>query len=367
MNTKQHPKTDIAALSYSIDLSKSYVQITPDGLFKSRDGRPENMDGVTVKNWQMSNEIAERLIASLSTRKDDIVIDYEHQTLNSEKNGKPAPASGWIKPDSFRYEAGVGLVAPVKWTQTALNYIKNDEYRHISPVIEFNSETGEVVGIAHIALTNYAAVDGMKAVAALRAQRTASQDPPTTNKEDNTMDKEKLIVLLGLASDASEEVIETALKAVLADKQTLAALRSDLGIKDGEDSKTAIAALKAGSKPDLTQYAPLKVVEELKTQVAALTAQANVGELDGLITDALNNGKLIAAQEDWARDLGKSDIAALKGYLDKTPAIAALKTTQTKDKQPNSGVDLSAKAAKLSEDEGISVSEAMARIKAGAA
>lgn len=331
MNTKNLSQNiAIAALTHVIDVSKPLVQLTPDGKFNARDGRPASMKGTTIDAWNMSPDIAKLLLARLHARKNDIVVDYEHQTLNSEQNGQPAPAAGWITPQNITYNPSVGLVAPVRWTQAALAHIKNDEYRYISPVIEFNPSTGDVINIAHVALTNYAAIDGMKAVSALRAKYDQNQ----TQNEDNTMDKAKLALLLGVAADATEEVIETALKALQADKQTLAALRADLGIKEGEDGKTAIAALKAISTPDLSKFAPLKVVEDLKTQVAELTAQANVGELDGLIADALSDGKLIAAQEDWARDLGKTNITALKGYLDKTPAIAALKGTQTKDKPP---------------------------------
>lgn len=40
-------------------------------------------------------------------------------------------------------------------------------------------------------------------------------------------------------------------------------------------------------------------------------------------------GKLLPAMEAWARDLGKSDLAALKTYIEKNPAIAALNGNQT--------------------------------------
>lgn len=331
MNTKKLSQNiAIAALTHVIDVSKPLVQLTPDGKFNARDGRPASMKGTSIDSWNMSPDIAKPLLARLHARKNDIVVDYEHQTLNSEQNGQPAPAAGWITPQDITYNPSVGLVAPVRWTQTALAHIKNDEYRYISPVIEFNPITGDVINIAHVALTNYAAIDGMKAVSALRAKYDQNQ----TQNEENTMDKAKLALLLGVAADASEEVIETALKALQADKQTLVALRSDLGIKDGEDGKTAIAALKVNRAPDLSQFAPLKVVEDLKTQVAELTAQAKVDEVDALVKKALADGRLIASEEDWARERGENDIAALKAYLNRSPAIAALKGMQTKNNPP---------------------------------
>ena len=38
------------------------------------------------------------------------------------------------------------------------------------------------------------------------------------------------------------------------------------------------------------------------------------------------------AQKEWAVELGKSNLAALKGYVEKTPAIAALGSMQTDGK-----------------------------------
>lgn len=58
------------------------------------------------------------LIAAADTRQTPYVIDYEHQTLRSAKNGLPAPASGWFK--KLEWREGVGLFAvDVEWTDAA--------------------------------------------------------------------------------------------------------------------------------------------------------------------------------------------------------------------------------------------------------
>jgi phage I-like protein len=59
--------------------------------------------------------------------------------------------------------------------------------------------------------------------------------------------------------------------------------------------------------------------------------------VDELVEEGLDSGKLHPDQEEWARKYGNNDIAGLKAYLEKTPAIAALKGTQTRGKQPDGG------------------------------
>jgi phage I-like protein len=320
----------IAALSVSLGSSASagtQIQLTPDGTFKARDGRPEGLPG-----FLLTPEISAQLRTRLQQRVNDIVVDYEHQTIAAEQNGLPAPAAGWIDPQSIKYIPAKGLYATVKWTAAAAEHIAKDEYRFLSPVLAYDQTTGAVRDILHVALTNFPAVDGMAKVAveALRS-RLHSQTQP---EEEHLVNREELIALLGLAADATEEQITAALKAAKTANATIAALRSELELKDSDDAVVAVAALKANTKPDLTQFAPLEVVEALKGEIATLQQNQSATEVDQLVKDALSSGKLLPAQKDWALDLGNSNVAALKSYLDKTPAVAALRTTQTAGKQP---------------------------------
>ncbi|MFR3921925.1 MAG: phage protease [Dysosmobacter welbionis] len=55
----------------------------------------------------------------------DVVVDYEHQTLD----GVQAPAAGWVKDLSIQ---DGHIVAKVEWTDRAAAYLKNREYRYLS-------------------------------------------------------------------------------------------------------------------------------------------------------------------------------------------------------------------------------------------
>lgn len=140
-------------------------RILPAGVFRAKDGRPSHLPG-----WKIDAEIARRVIAA-SASTEDIVIDYEHQTINAEKNGKPAPAAGWFKRMVWREGAGLFAV-DVRWTDKARAMIAAGEYRHISPVFPYSTVTGEVQKIIGLGLTNNPALPGLTNLAALSVQRT---------------------------------------------------------------------------------------------------------------------------------------------------------------------------------------------------
>ena len=79
---------------------------------------------------------------------------------------------------------------------------------------------------------------------------------------------------------------------------------------------------------------PISVVQELQTNVAALSADVNKRQLDDLIKPALADGRLLPSQEAWARELGKTNIAALTQFVQSAQPIAALTGTQTGGKNP---------------------------------
>lgn len=67
-----------------------------------------------------------------------IPIDYEHQTLQDVQ----APAAGWIKNIVLRND---GIYGDVDWTDRAADYLKNREYRYLSPVIQIQRNTRRAV------------------------------------------------------------------------------------------------------------------------------------------------------------------------------------------------------------------------------
>jgi len=305
-------KTAIAVCSFALNAATNEVQLTPAGHFKAVDGRPFD-----AKDWYIDGVIAARIIANAEARITPFIIDYEHQTLLSEKNGQPAPAAARFS--TLEWRDGQGLFATdVKWTEKAAAFIKSGEYGFISPVLPYQKGTGEVRGFLHAALTNTPAVDGMHEVAALAAKNI------TTSQEDHIMDRELLIAMLNLSAEASDADIKSAITA----------------LKQQADASTTQAATIAALKQtqfDPAQHIDLATFEAVKTELATLKQEGLNHEIESLVTAGLKDGRLTANQDAWARKLGASDIAALKQYLDDANPIEALKGSQTGGKKPEGG------------------------------
>lgn len=330
--TKQSPNqgaVGTVACSLTLESSDSStpvttVQLLPDALFKATDGRPYD---VPSGQWLMNKAAWQSIQAAAKAQVNDFHFDYEHQTLNTEKNGQPAPAAGWFKGASLRYVPGQGLFADeVDWTAKASAHIAAKEYRYISSVFAYSLVTGQVLELLHVALTNQPALDGMRAIAALKRSYSGTK---TTG--ENTMNEEllRLLAALGISVDGVNLDDAAALKALI-DKAITAH-------KEQTDSATAaateIAALKANAQKtidiDPAKYVPVEAFKELQVQVAALSKQAGSDAVAELLEK--EKAKIYGKSDrEWLENIGKEKgVAALKSMLDERTAIVALTTTQT--------------------------------------
>lgn len=304
----------------------SEIQLTLAGTFKARDGRPEGIDG-----WVMAADNAALLIEKANAQQDRFIIDYDHQTLRAQENGKPAPAAGSFKVLEWREGAGL-FATDVQWTPAATQYIQNQEYRYISPVFLYNPKTGVIEKIIMAALVNNPALDGMKDLAAL-AQNYFS---PTTKIEALSMDLDELLerlrYLFNLPTLATAEEIKVqmdkAKSLIDAASTETAAASSILDLLKARDSE--IAAL-SGQYADSAQFVPAKAFQDLQKKFAALSEKINQNAVDDLVKVGLSDGRITPALSDWAKGLSH---AALSAFLDKATPIAGLSNTQTGGNAP---------------------------------
>lgn len=329
----------IARLSVEITADSNAVQLMPAGAFRANDGRPKECDA-----WHIDATIAATVVAAVNARQTPYVVDYEHQTLAAATNGQPAPASGWFSQVEWR--EGEGLFAiDVEWTPKAQAFIAAKEYRFISPVFTYDAKTGAVGQLLHVALTNNPALDGMDEVTVAAASRlfadlTAQTGAlPVDSTQEPEMDEllEQLRWLLNLPVGATADDVKAQLQKLIAQlsegKGTAAASVNVTELITNQGQQIAVLS---ANQLDPAKFVPLAVVDGLRTEIAALTAQlansvaqASAVTVDGLVTAALSDGRLHPTMEAWARALGEKDIAALKEYVDKSKPIAALTSTQT--------------------------------------
>ena len=132
-------------LSHTANLTDApeYIMVLPLGYISS-----ENGDFlVDRESFRMMKEHMER-------RAVDIVVDYEHQTLADIQ----APAGGWIKELVLKSD---GIFAKVEWTKRAKDYLRNREYRYLSPVVMVRKKDRRASQIHSVGLTNTPAINGM--------------------------------------------------------------------------------------------------------------------------------------------------------------------------------------------------------------
>jgi phage I-like protein len=380
--TQQHAKnnTALAVLTFSVGAidhaNSDRVQLLPDGEFSAKDGRPFD---VPNGKWKLDAQAFANLKTAASHRTNDFHFDYEHQTMLSEDNGKPAPAAGWF--NNLEYIPGQGLfAAKVDWTPKAQQHINDKEYRYTSAVFSYDPTTGRPLTLEHVALTNDPALDGMKALAALKnANKNFTSGKSATNSTGEIPMTEALklyLELLGVSIDGVDFTNEAALKRVQDEGKTaLVALKAKAdkaGTLQGEldTERNTVVALKAkGDKADPAKFVPVETYNALAVEVAALKNGSDENSIEQLLKD--NATKIVGqADHDYLESLGKtSGVAALKAALDPRVEIAALKGNQTggKDKPNDKPKDgkLTTEQVAICKSMGISHADFKAQLNTG--
>lgn len=330
-----------AALNSSGD---GWQQLLPQGPFKARDGRPFDVSG---GHWQLDKSIATTLINRVREMGQDILIDYDHQTLKTDQNGQPAPAAGWYNADEIEWREGAGLFIKPRWTERAAALVAAKEYRFLSAVFPYDA-LGRPLELRMTAITNDPGVVGMQALAALSALPASSlmstqpgqlATPSHVVQKEISMNEHLIALLgkLGIQPGADGQLTAEQGTAALAALDTLQASAKKAPELEAALSaeKASLAALKAqpvqqSGQIDLAQYVPVATYNALVTQVAALTAQVDTTDAATLIKEARTQGKVVAAEEEYLTAYAaQKGVAALKALLDPRPAIAALAASQT--------------------------------------
>lgn len=351
-----------AVLAATLALSaadKGRVQLLPAGEFKARDGRP----GVG-KSWKLSDAQGEKIAAAMNAiiAQTPIVIDYEHHTLTAQQGGHKALAAGWIK--HVAWLSGQGLYGDqVKWTDTAAAHIDAEEYLYISPVMTYDDD-GNVTGVALAALVNYPGLLGMSP--ALTAALSGLNPHSPTQEHEVTL-LAALIAGLGLKADATEQQVIThvaALQAQVKAPSVPKEIATALQLTEGADMTVALSAVQSLIGGKSTADA---TIAALQGQIAALQNTRAGDEVTSLVDKALVDGKLLPAMKDWALDLGKTNVAALKAYIDKAvPVVPGAAQTQGKGDPTEKTAVLSAEAKGVFAAFGISAEDAI-KFQAGKA
>lgn len=316
MNTTKHP---LAVLTAQINHTTpdGWQQLLPKGQFQARDGRPFD-----VAHWFINAAIAQRLIERVRALKQDVLIDYEHESILKAKQGTGAVlAAGWFNADEMRWfddDERQGLFIKPRWTPKAYQHIKNGEFAFLSAVFPYD-QNGEPLELRMAALTNDPGVTGMKRLAVLSAK--IEQSTPTKEKSMSLV--KQLLGKLGVTVSNEADIT---------DEHAQAAITALEGITTAKaTAETQVAALSAQiNDVDLSKYVPKATYDATVQQLAVLSAKTADTEIDTMVTKARNEGRVIEAEVGYLKQFGKQQgIAALSAMLEARPQIAVLSAQQT--------------------------------------
>lgn len=230
-------------------------------------------------SFRVDDISAELSMEAFAKHGTDVPIDYEHQTLGgrySSPSGQ-APAAGWIKALSAR--PGVGLFAEIEWTEQATEQLASKQYRYLSPVALVRKSDRRLIGLHSVALTNKPAIRGMK---------------PIVNRASASMD-----------GDADVTARNEAEATMCGDPPaTLEVLRTQLSLSCDVDAHTVVAAASAR----------LATLEESRRQ----------DRVERKIERAVQSGRLVGAQLEFARALAMKDESLFDDWLETAPVVLSL-------------------------------------------
>lgn len=321
------------------------------------DGAPEEflifplgqITGASMEPFTVDNGSIESVQTVHKMKGTDTIIDYEHQTLT----GGVAPAAGWVR-DYFNN--GQGLACKVTWTGRASEFIKNREYRYFSPVAGLD-QNRRLIAIQSIALTNLPRGYNLTPL----VMKTI--EPLSNNHQESNMDKKKILELMGLPSETTDdkvfEVMSARLKQVSnnivsQEVMTALSLKPDATVKEILDviNRFKTTSTSTGNATGNTIVASQEIMSELGLQSTASKSEAiatirairqaqTTGisitefeamktkmfqrEADELVVEAMKAGKITAAQKDWAINYAKTDQAGFKMFVEKAPVVIIMK------------------------------------------
>ena len=245
--------------------SHKLVKLLPLGLVRCTHG-----------DFLVDDESFKSIRCKFMERQVEIPIDYEHQTLKDVE----APAAGWIKDIILKSD---GIYGVVDWTERAVGYLKNQEYKYLSPVISVRNSDRKAIGLHSAALTNTPAINAMTPVACSDKPSESEGGADQGEAGGSGKDMEALAELLQL----------------------------DPNTATMEDIYQAVAALLEGQ-------------EALKLKADAYQFEVTMMKVDSAVEEALKNGKVAPFQRDWAFQSAMKDLDGFTSWFKAAPQVVPM-------------------------------------------
>jgi len=310
---------DKASVDFAVGEMTTEIVIGEDGPpteFKVFDAPTyETLTGPYV----VDEESVASIMAHRMRRGVDIVIDWDHQTQFSEKNGQPAPAAGWAKGLEVR-DDGVYAVG-VTWTERASQALASREYRYISPAWFYNKKTRQITALNTIGITNNPGTLGATPIAAHAANTNSSMDQESIMSEllkvlGTDTEAEAIASVTKMREDGEQKAAdlkaanEALASATAAKEQTDKLIADVCEVVGADDASTVLAKVAANKDASEKEAAASEAL-------AKMQAEKDAAEKDALIEKA----SVGHDRKEW---LKKQDLDTVRSYVEnccKTPEV----------------------------------------------
>jgi phage I-like protein len=315
--------SNAAPLTIEDGKNDAWVDVAKIGEWKGYVGADGKKRTVKVTQEHFKSAIAE-----FARNGNEMVLDYEHQSLTGEK----ALAAGWI--DELKIDGEI-LRGHVAFTDIAAAEVRAKQYKFTSPVWamgEPDRVSGEILlaQIPCVALTNVPFQGGLRPVSlsrSLMSQLPLAEGTEVMTPEQNQTLLDEVMKALGVTDPA------TLLAAV---QQLVGDAKSDVAVADVPMSvpaamtriksmagaqvsmKAALDATKSALETANKAIADRKIADE--AAAAAALESAAVAKVDGLIA----MGKALPGQRDHFLAFARSDAKAFDALAATLPEIVPM-------------------------------------------
>lgn len=266
--------------------------------------------------------------AMLKNFEPKLLIDQEHFSHDTDKSSE---AFGWIAELQKRAD---GIWGRVEWTDIGDAAVKNRRYRFLSPTwrqlqVLGNGERVRPLHLLDVGLTNQPNIRGMVPLSN-RNDEFRRTDAADSNNNKTNAPMKQIAVKLGLAAEASEESILTAVTAL---QNRAADAEKTLGTVTTERDtlKNRVTALDA---EQIDQELDARGVEETKRTrlVPVLTAMRNREERVAFLDEVIGTPEEIGKPPATEPETGSGKPALLRNRAG-TPKPASKPGTQMSEQE----------------------------------
>ncbi|OIP98861.1 MAG: hypothetical protein AUK35_09685 [Zetaproteobacteria bacterium CG2_30_46_52] len=323
-----HQQIDVGVVVCSIDVSALAIDSNRQRIHLIPVNEEAQVVGLDGRAWKYN---AANVLDNAKTYPVRIPGDYHHASINADKTGAKAPASGWIEPSSITAEAN-GIWAEVEWTSDAANAIRKKEYRYISPVFSVNKSTNEIYALKGFALTHYPNLGDLTPVANAQYMEESQMDellerfkymlnlPELATPEEILAELEKAIARLKAMSSESPDAANT-------QDQNLIVLMDKLELQ--------LTTLSANAQQDLTAFVPRSEFDTVRDQLFIITSENESKRVDAQVNAALAKGVIAPTSKNWAANYCRKDPEGFKDFV----ANAAKAVPLGEEKHPHTAAN----------------------------